>query len=68
MYPLMYAGIAASLAVLALVAALLGIGGGTLYTPLQLFFGIDIHEAATTSLFLIFILSIGATVVYRRAG
>ena len=37
MHFLMYAGIAASLAAVAFVAALLGMGGGTLYTPLQLF-------------------------------
>lgn len=28
----------------------LGVGGGVLYTPVQLFFGIEFHAAATTSL------------------
>jgi uncharacterized protein len=45
----------------------LGVGGGVLYTPVQLFFGIEFHSAATTSLFLIMITSFSATLVFRRA-
>jgi uncharacterized membrane protein YfcA len=30
----------------ALVFSALGLGGGTLYMPIQLFFGIDFHVAA----------------------
>lgn len=63
-----YIGLAVFLAAVALIASMMGIGGGVLYTPIQLFFGEDIHSAATTSLFLIIILSLSATFIYRRAG
>lgn len=52
----------------AFLAAMLGIGGGVVYTPLQIFFGVGIHEAAATSLMLIVVLSFSATSVYHRAG
>jgi uncharacterized membrane protein YfcA len=45
----------------------LGVGGGVLYTPVQLFFGIEFHTAATTSLFLIIVMSISATLVFHKA-
>lgn len=48
--------------------AALGQGGGVLYTPIQLFFGISFHTAATTSLFLIMVLSLSSTQVFRKAG
>jgi len=64
---LWYFGVIVCLFLAAFVAALIGIGGGVLYTPIQIFFDVGIHEAATTSLFLIMILSIGATIIYRRA-
>lgn len=63
-----YAGLIIALAIVAAFASMLGIGGGVMYTPLQVIFGVDIHEAATTSLFLIMILSFSATRIYRRAG
>lgn len=47
---------------------MLGQGGGILYTPIQVFFGIGFHEAATTSLFLIMITSFSATLVFRSAS
>ena len=62
-----YIGIAVTLMIVAAFAALVGIGGGVLYTPLQVLYGIDIHSAAANSLFLIVILSLSATVTYRRA-
>jgi len=62
------AGLGVVLAAVAFVASMLGIGGGVAYTPIQVFFGIEIHTAAATSLFLIIILSLGATSVYHRAG
>lgn len=65
---LIYIGLILALAVVAAAAAMIGIGGGVLYTPLQIFFGVGIHEAATTSLFLIAVLSFSATRIYRRAG
>lgn len=48
--------------------SMLGQGGGVLYTPIQVFFGIDFHEAATTSLFLIMVTSLSATLVFRKAN
>lgn len=48
--------------------SMLGQGGGVLYTPIQVFFGISFHEAATTSLFLIMITSLSATLVFRKAS
>jgi len=48
--------------------SMLGQGGGALYTPIQVWLGIDFHEAATTSLFLIMMTSLSATLVYRQAG
>lgn len=51
----------------AIVFSMLGQGGGVLYTPIQVFFGIDFHMAATTSLFLIMTTSLSATLVFRKA-
>ena len=51
----------------AVVFSMLGQGGGTLYTPIQVLFGIDFHVAATTSLFLIMMTSLSATLVFRKA-
>lgn len=50
----------------AVLLSMLGQGGGVLYTPIQTFFGIGFHEAATTSLFLIMVTSFSATLVYRK--
>ncbi len=52
----------------ATVFSAMGVGGGVLYTPVQLFFGINFHTAAATSLFLIMITSLSATLVFRKAG
>jgi uncharacterized membrane protein YfcA len=51
----------------ALVFSMLGQGGGALYTPLQVWFGVNFHQAATTSLFLIMITSASASLVFRKA-
>lgn len=56
-----------SLLVAAFVAALFGQGGGILYTPLQVWNGIDFSTAASTSLFLILITSFSSTLVFRKA-
>lgn len=56
-----------SLLVAAFMAALFGQGGGVLYTPLQVWNGINFSTAASTSLFLILITSISATIVFRKA-
>ncbi len=52
----------------AVVFSMLGQGGGAVYTPLQIIFGIEFHIAATTSLFLIMAGAIAALSVYHRAG
>ena len=46
----------------------LGQGGGVLYTPIQVWAGIGFHVAATTSLFLIMIMSLSASIVFRKAN
>jgi uncharacterized membrane protein YfcA len=53
--------------VIALVFSMLGQGGGALYTPLQVWLGIDFHVAATTSLFLIMVTSAAASLVFHHA-
>ena len=53
---------------IAMVFSAMGVGGGVLYTPVQLLFGIDFHVAAATSLFLIMVTSLSATLVFRKAG
>ena len=52
----------------ATVFSSLGVGGGVLYTPVQLFFGIEFHMAASTSLFLIMVVSVSATMVFHKAA
>jgi len=47
--------------------SMLGQGGGSLYTPIQVWSGINFHIAATTSLFLIMVTSLSATIVFRKA-
>lgn len=49
------------------IAASLGQGGGIMYTPVQVWYGIPFHQAATTSLFLIMVTSFSASIVYRKA-
>lgn len=53
---------------IATVFSAIGQGGGILYTPVQLFFGIEFHTAATTTLFLIMAMSLSATMVFRKAA
>jgi len=45
---------------------MIGIGGGVLYTPLQIFLGIPVHNAVATSLFIIVFSATSATVVYAK--
>jgi uncharacterized membrane protein YfcA len=51
----------------AVVFSMLGQGGGALYTPLQVWMGVEFHEAATTSLFLIMVTSVSASLVFHKA-
>ena len=53
--------------VVAIVFSMLGQGGGVLYTPIQVWAGIDFHQAAATSLFLIMVVSLSASLVFRKA-
>ena len=53
---------------IAAVFSSLGVGGGVLYTPVTLFFGIEFHTAASTSLFLIMVTSLSATLGFHRAA
>ena len=59
--------LAAIVFAVAVLFSILGQGGGVLYTPIQLFWGIEFHVAATTSLFLIMATSLSATIVFRKA-
>jgi len=52
----------------AVVFSVLGQGGGALYTPIQVWLGIDFHTAATTSLFLIMTLSLSSSLVFHKAN
>ena len=52
--------------VAAFIAALFGQGGGVLYTPLQVWSGVDLHIAAPISLFLILVISLSSTLVFRK--
>jgi len=52
---------------IALVFSMLGQGGGSLYTPLQVWLGVGFHQAAATSLFLIMVTSASASLVFHKA-
>jgi uncharacterized membrane protein YfcA len=60
--------IVAAVAVLAVSAAfsMLGQGGGILYVPILLALGMTVHDAATTSLFVIVATSVSAAIIYGR--
>lgn len=49
------------------VFSMMGLGGGAIYTPIQVWFGIDFHVAAATSLFLIMVTSLSTTLVFHKA-
>lgn len=53
--------------VVAIVFSMLGQGGGALYTPIQVLAGVNFHVAATTSLFLIMVVSASSTLVFRKS-
>jgi uncharacterized membrane protein YfcA len=55
-----------SLLLASFVASLFGQGGGVFYTPLQVWSGVDFHTAAPISLFLILVISISTTLVFRK--
>jgi uncharacterized membrane protein YfcA len=51
----------------AIAASMVGQGGGIFYTPIQVWLGVGFHQAATTSLFLIMVLSLSASLSFRKA-
>lgn len=51
-----------------IIFSMMGLGGGAIYTPVQVWLGIDYHVAATTSLFLIMVTSFSATLIFHRAS
>jgi uncharacterized membrane protein YfcA len=57
--------VAAILAV-SVAFSMVGQGGGSLYVPILLALGMGVHDAATTSLFVIVATSISAAIIYRR--
>lgn len=59
--------LAGSMFAVAVLFSMLGQGGGALYTPLQVWMGLDFHAAATTSLFLIMVTSASASLVFHKA-
>jgi uncharacterized membrane protein YfcA len=51
-----------------LVSSMVGQGGGVLYTPVQVWLRTDVHQAATTSLFLIIVLSFSSSITFAKSG
>jgi uncharacterized membrane protein YfcA len=49
-----------------IVFSMVGQGGGVLYVPILVALGMGVHDAATTSLFVIVATSISAAIIYRR--
>lgn len=52
---------------LAVPFSMVGQGGGSTYVPILLAVGMEMHEAATTSLFMIMLASVSATIVFGRS-
>jgi len=52
--------------ILAIPFSMVGQGGGSTYVPVLLVAGMDFHAASTTSLFMIMLASLGATLVFGR--
>jgi len=48
------------------ISSMIGIGGGVLYVPILLAFGLPFYQAAAISIFIIMALSISASLVYYR--
>ncbi len=51
----------------ALLAGFFGQGGGVLYTPIQILLGVPFRTASATSLFLIMVMALSSTIVFRKA-
>jgi uncharacterized membrane protein YfcA len=54
--------------VASLVSSMVGQGGGVLYTPVQVWFNTNLDQAATTSLFLIIVLSFSSSLTFIKSG
>ncbi len=55
-------------AILSIIFGMLGIGGGVVYTPFQLFTGTEYDTAATISLFLITVTGLSSAFIYKKAS
>ena len=51
-----------------LVSSIVGQGGGVLYTPIQVWFKSTIYQSATTSLFLIMVMSFSSSITFIKGG
>ena len=51
----------------ALVFSMHGQGGGVLYTPIQVLFGVDFHAAATRSHLFMVVTALSSTIIFGRA-
>jgi len=56
----------AAVLALAIPFSMVGQGGGSTYVPILLMAGMGMHEASTTSLFMIMLASIASTIVFGR--
>jgi uncharacterized membrane protein YfcA len=57
---------AAAILAVSLIFSMVGQGGGVLYVPVLIALGMGVHDAATTSLFVIVATSLSASLVYRK--
>jgi uncharacterized membrane protein YfcA len=57
---------AAAILAVSVAFSMVGQGGGSLYVPVLLALGMGVHDAATTSLFVIVATSISAAIIYSR--
>jgi uncharacterized membrane protein YfcA len=57
---------AAAILAVSVAFSMVGQGGGSLYVPILLALGMGVHDAATTSLFVIVATSISAALIFRR--
>ena len=58
---------AAAILAVSVAFSMVGQGGGTLFVPILLALGMGVHDAATTSLFVIVATSISAVIIYSRS-
>jgi uncharacterized membrane protein YfcA len=57
---------AVAILVVSIAFSMVGQGGGVIYVPVLLALGMGVHDAATTSLFIIIATSVSAAIIFRR--